>query len=82
MLVWLAVSSYFLCCFQRPCWICGEVWLSLLQAYGPGALRGMLAWLRHVAQGIGKGSLTEEPLVDNEEAQIYQQVQNSSHIRV
>ena len=38
----------------------------------------MLAWLRHVAQAIGKGSLGSEPLSDTEEAQIYQQVRRTS----
>ena len=44
------------------------------QTYGPGALKGTLAWLRHVAQVIGKGDLAAEPLTETEEAQIYQQV--------
>lgn len=44
------------------------------QRYGPGALKGTLAWLRHVAQVIGKGDLAAEPLMETEEAQIYQQV--------
>ena len=47
------------------------------QAYGPGALKGMLAWLRHVAQAIGSGSLADEPLRDTEESQIYQQVRRT-----
>ena len=45
-----------------------------VQTYGPGALEGMLGWLRHVAQTIGKGDLAAEPLTETEEAQIYQQV--------
>ena len=46
----------------------------IAQKYGPGALKGMLAWLRHLAAAVGTAEILTEALGDCEEEQEYQQV--------
>ena len=49
------------------------------QKYGPGALKGMLAWLRHLAAAVGTAQILTEALDnDCEEAQEYQQARSAA----
>lgn len=51
------------------------------QKYGPGALKGMLAWLRHLAAAVGTAEILTEALGDCEEAQEYQQVMPAANLK-
>jgi len=48
------------------------------QKYGPGALKGMLAWLRHLAAAVSTGEVLSEALGDCEETQEYQQARSAA----